>query len=881
MKKMLLVDGNSLLFRAYYATIYGRPMTTSEGIYTNAVFAFANMLNKAMDIIHPDAVLVAFDSAKKNFRHEIFADYKGGRKETPEELIMQFSIVREYLDAMNICRYEKEGIEADDIIGSMVKKYRDWDINVLSSDHDLLQLIDDTTSVWLMKKGISEIEEMTEVGLIEKMGIKPEQIIDLKGLMGDASDNIPGVPKVGEKTALKLLQQYQTVEGVLSHVDEIKGKLHDNLVEFAQQARMSRILATIKTDEDIPLEIHDFTYEPKIADQIAFYQKYEMNSMIRKLKENPIFKDDELDSQAREQKAEEITARQVVRCPETLLQEDVVVVLDWDSDHPYTSNLYGIALTDGKENVYLTLEDWKSDEALINFLEGNKRKIVYDCKTMMHVLKREKMTIHNMGYDAMIAAFLADTSISSLEKAQSVYGIMLPYQLHEIYGKDNKRMLPELNRQVEYCTTKASFILEIYRKTQVQLKDMEMESLFYDLEMPLARVLFEMEEAGVKIDIERLNQIAEEMKQKIDEISQRIYSYIADIEGEQVKEINLNSPKQLGELLFDRLGLPSGKKRSTSIDVLEKLKGMHPIIDELMEYRKYQKLYSTYAEGLKKSIFPDGRIHTLFNQCVTQTGRLSSTAPNLQNISVRDEEGRSIRKAFVPSEGNVMLASDYSQIELRVLAHMAKEEKLLDAFRHDLDIHTQTAKELFDCKQGEVSALQRRHAKAVNFGIVYGISDFGLSEQLQVSRKEAQAFIEKYLHSYPNISVYMKEIIEQCQTQGYVKTLLNRRREIPEIHDKNYMVREFGKRAAMNAPIQGTAADLIKLAMIRIDQKMKELNLKSKMILQVHDELIFDVVSSEQEIMLKLVQQQMEHAMELDVPLKVQSQLGTTWYEAK
>lgn len=864
MKKMLLVDGNSLLFRAYYATAYGKVMTTSQGIPTNAVFAFANMLTKGIEMVQPDAILVAFDSAKKNFRHQMYADYKGGRKETPQDLIVQFAIVREYLDAMNISRYEQEGIEADDIIGCMVKQYPDWDINVLSSDHDLLQLIDETTSVWLMKKGISEIEEMTIEALKEKMGLAPAQIIDLKGLMGDASDNIPGVPKVGEKTALKLLSQYESLEGVLEHVDEIKGKLHDNLVEFADQARMSKLLATIKTDEALPVEINTLDFQADPAKQIAFFQKYEMHSMIKKLQDKlPI-------SETKESKKVERTER----CPASLLHDEVILVLDGSNENPYTAQIYGLLIQDELNSVYLYLEDVLKDQALLDFLASPLKKTVWDLKLINHWCKRINLKINGISEDMMLAAFLCDTSVGTIEKAQVSYQYSFPYQLHEVYGKENKPMLPELEKQIEYCSCKAQLISIIKKEALTKLKEYKMDKLYYELELPLALVLYKMESEGVLIDIDMLNQLSEEMKTKVEELSDKIMQYTDE-------PVNLNSPKQLAELLFDKLELPSGKKRSTSIEILEKLKGMHPIIEDLMEYRKYQKLYSTYAEGLKKSIFPDGRIHTIFNQCVTQTGRLSSTAPNLQNISVKDEEGKAIRKAFIASAGNELLTSDYSQIELRVLAHMAQEKELIHAFNEELDIHTKTAMDLFDVSEKEVTSLMRRQAKAVNFGIVYGQSDFGLSEQLQISRKEAKDFIEKYHASYPNISSYMNGVIEKCQNDGYVTTLLNRRREIPEIHDKNYMVREFGKRAAMNAPIQGTAADLIKLAMLHIDQRMTELNLKSKMILQVHDELIFDVVPDEKQIMLDLVVSEMEKAMTLDVPLKVQSQFGKTWYEAK
>ena len=868
----MLVDGNSVLFRAFYATIYGRPMTTSQGVPTNAVFAFANMLNKAIELIKPDALMVAFDSKKQNFRHEIYADYKSGRKEAPEELVVQFSVVREYLDAMNICRYEQEGIEADDIIGSLVKKYPDWDIQIFSSDHDLLQLVDETTSMFLMKKGISEMEEVTPDSLMQWMGITPTQIIDLKGLMGDSSDNIPGVPKVGEKTALKLLADYDSVEGVLAHVDEIKGKLHDNLVEFADQARMSKVLATIKTDEEIALTVEQMSRKPIYEKQVAFFQKYEMNLMLKKLKENKVPQQTSL--LLEESKEETVLCSKVDICPQALLHEGVAILLDTDSDSAYFANVCGIALADEKQSVYLTLDEMMQDQKLLIFLASDIHKIVWDVKTMLHWLERCPFTIRGMVYDVMIAAFLCDTTCNSFEKTLDVYGVELNTTLEKLYGKQTQRILPDMDQLVEYCTHKVSFINQVWQDMHIRLKEMEMQSLFYDLEIPLTSILFEMEKAGVCVDEMQLNMIAEEMKKRVDELNIKINSYSAI-------DVNVNSPKQLAEFLFDELKLPVNKKRSTSVEVLEKLLGTHPIIEDLMEYRKVQKLYSTYAEGLKKSIFPDGRIHTIYNQCVTQTGRLSSTAPNLQNISVRDEEGRKIRKSFIPSKKNVLLAADYSQIELRVLAHMAKEEKLIEAFNEGMDIHTKTAMELFEVTEKEVTSLHRRQAKAVNFGIVYGISDFGLSNQLQISKIEAQAFIDKYLESYPNISVYMSSVVEQCQQTGYVKTLLNRRREIKEIHDKNYMIREFGKRAAMNAPIQGTAADLIKLAMISIDKRIKEEKLESVMILQVHDELIFDVVLSEVEVMKKLVKEEMEKAMKLDVPLLVECKVGHSWYEAK
>ncbi len=864
MKKMMLVDGNSLLFRGFYATIYGRPMMTSEGIYTNAVFAFANMLNKAINLIQPDALLVAFDSAKKNFRHEIYEDYKAGRKETPVELIGQFAIVREYLDAMNICRYELDGVEADDIIGSLVKKYPDYDINILSSDQDMLQLIDDTTSVWLLKKGISEIEEMNKAALMEKMGLTPTQVIDFKGLSGDKSDNIPGVPKVGEKTAIKLLQEFNSVEELLSRTEEIKGKIKENIIKYKDQALLSKCLATIKVDVELDLAIEDFSYEATRYEQIAFFQKYEMNSMIKKLQEQS---EDVLINDS-------VSFKQVQQCPPSLLHEDVVVIADIDFDNPYLSNCYGLVLKDESENVYITLEDVQEDQALLSFLASETSKITYDVKMLYHVLLRNNLVINGLHFDIMIASFLCDTTITSLEKLQNEYQYNLPYQLVDIYGKEKKPLLPNLEKQIEYVCAKADLLYLVALKNKHQLATMGLEKLFYEIEMPLARILFEMEKQGVLMDEARLDLISKTMKDKVEKISARMTQYCDS-------EVNFNSPKQLAVLLFDTLGLKANKKRSTSIDILEKLQGSHPIIDDLIEYRKYQKLVSTYTEGLKKSIFDDGRIHTIYTQCVTQTGRLSSVAPNLQNISVRDEEGRLVRSAFIASDNNVLIAADYSQVELRILAHMAKEKKLIEAFNADIDVHTKTACELFDVAVNEVSSLQRRHAKAVNFGIVYGISDYGLAEQIQVSLKEAQAFIDKYFETYPNISVYMKEVVEFCQKNTYVLTLLNRRRVIEQINDRNYAIREFGKRAAMNAPIQGTAADLIKIAMIKIDKRMKTQNLRSKMILQVHDELIFDVVVEEEQQMRTLIQEEMENAMTLDVKLEVSIESGKNWYEAK
>lgn len=849
MKKMLLVDGNSMLFRAYYATVYGRPMSTSNGIPTNAVFGFSNMLSKAVEIIQPDYLCVAFDSAKKNFRHELFPEYKGGRKETPEDLVVQFGIVREFLDAYKIARYEKEGIEADDIIGTLSYAHPECEVAILSSDRDLLQIIDSTTSVYLMKKGISELEKMDEAALYEKYEITPPQIVDLKGLMGDASDNIPGIPSVGEKTAIKLLKQFETVEGVIEHVSEIKGKLHDTIVNYQQQAMLSKQLATICKTADVPVDLEQFVYAPDFKSLKEFYLKYEMNSLAKKIEVE--------ETEETVQPSFEVKMSSVSVCPSHLLKKTAAIVPVEESLN-LLDQLEGLVIASDTEAVYMNLDDVKKDVQLLSYLKESSNKLSFDCKTLMHWGHHHGLEFDNFKSDLMIASFLCDASI------QSVDGMIEKLELPAV---------KEESVQIKAMKT-AALMVRAEQLLEQRLKEMDLIKVYREIELPLISILYEMEKTGIAIDTVTLNQIAEDTLAQMNEVSMRIMSYVDE-------PFNLNSPKQLAVVLFDKLNLPANKKRSTSVEVLEKLQGKHPIIDDLMVYRKVAKQYSTYAEGLKKYIQADGRIHTEFNQCVTQTGRLSSTNPNLQNISVRDEQSRQIRKAFVPSENHVLMACDYSQVELRVLAHIADEKGLIDAFVAGMDIHTKTAMDLFNVEAAEVTSLMRRAAKAVNFGIVYGISDFGLAQQIDVTRKEAQEFIDRYFESYPNILTYTHSTIEECTEKGYVTTLYGRRREIPEIFDKSYMVREFGKRAATNARIQGTAADLIKLAMIKIDQRMKKEGVQSKMLLQVHDELIFDVLMGEEELMKNIIEEEMTHAMELKVPLVAECKAGNSWYQVK
>ena len=859
MKKCLLIDGNAMLFRAYYATVYTNMLKTSNGIPTNAVFGFINMYHKAIDLVKPDWVMVAFDSGKPTFRHETYTEYKGTRKSLDAELIAQFPIIREFLEAAGIPWYECDGIEADDIIGSCAKQHPQVETIILSSDRDLLQLIDDTTQVLLMKKGISEMVLMDEKNLMETMQVTPPQIIELKSLMGDTADNIPGIKGIGEKTAIKLLHQYHDLENIYAHIDEQKGKLKEKLIDGKASAELSKYLATIVIDAQLPFTLEECVVNTQAERLNQFFRKYEMQKFMLK-------------EEAEAEKEIALNFDIVERVDEGMLSKPCFFFIDSDFEDVKIAAFYGLSIANQEEIQYIRLEDLKQDVALLDYLKSDMAKATYDCKHMYHLFDREGIEINHCDFDLMIASFLND-GCNSYDSFVEKYHLKLANPL-EIYGKKGKPKPADENEHISYCTQMAHEGLRLQDSLSQALKEKEQWTLFEEIEMPLTKVLFEMEKAGICTDLAVLNEIAKETNDKINELSSQIYEQAGH-------EFNINSPKQLASVLFDELGLKSGKKRSTAVDVLEKLMDKHPIIPLLMEQRKYQKIYSTYAVGLAKHVQADGKIHTIFNQCLTTTGRLSSSEPNLQNISVRDEEAKIIRKAFVPSEGNVLLSADYSQIELRMLAHMADVVGMIEAFNSGEDIHTDTAMSVFEVAKDQVTPLMRRQAKAVNFGIVYGISDFGLSEQLGISRKEAHEFIERYFNSYPQIRSYMDRLIAFCEEQGYVETLFHRRREIPEIHDKNYMTREFGKRAAMNAPIQGSSADLIKVAMNNVSAAMKEKGCRSKLILQIHDELIFDVPLDEIEMMKELVETVMEHAMELKVPLVAEASIGKNWYEAK
>ena len=855
--KLLLIDGNNLIFRAYYATSYGNIMKTSFGAYTNAIYAFANMLNKALKQINPDYCVVAFDKGKHTFRHDLNPDYKDGRKQTPEELIEQFSTVREMLKSYNIPYLEYENIEADDIIGTLAKKYHDLDTCILSSDRDLLQLIDDTTSVFVMKKGLSDIVKMDEKALYEEYGLRPLQIIDYKGLAGDSSDNIKGVEGVGDKTAVKLLQSYDTCEGIYEHIDEIKGKLKEKLIKDKDSCFLSKTLATIKTDVEIPEELDDFKLNINVKTKNDFFEKYEMKSLIS----NDYVSNKKIDTN-------------IVKKISQELLNNSLIYLDSDEFSYYQRKIYGLALANDVTSEYISFEDALKDKDLVEYLKSDQNKVFFDLKACKHALRPFSIEIGTNSDDVFLMAFLANNENDELGKICHNYGYYLSSTIKDIYGTVKKPLDINLEKQIDRANSCAKYLYNIYLKLIAELKEKELNTLYKEVELPLVDVLYDMELNGIYCSATELKVISDNIHNKLKNTEKKIFERVGH-------EFNLNSPSQLKEVLYDELQLPDLKKGSTNAEILQKLVDYDPIITDILNYRKYAKLYSSYAEGLQKFIGEDGKIHTIFQQMVTATGRLSSSDPNLQNISVKDEEGKEIRKVFKPSKNAVLVSCDYSQIELRVLASLANEEKMIEAFNNGIDIHDKTAMDIFHVNKEDVTPLIRRRAKAINFGVVYGISDFGLSNQTGLSFKEAKKFIEDYFLTYPNIKQYLDYQVDFCIKNGYVKTILNRRRYIPEINDSKWMIKEFGKRAAMNATIQGSAADIIKIAMVKVYTEIKERKLKSKLILQVHDELIFDVYEDEKEIMHDLILNTMANAFKLKVKLESSYASGKDWYEAK
>ena len=862
MEKIILVDGNNLLFRSYYATAYnGNFMKNSKGFPTNALFGFSNMINKIILEEKPTYILVAFDKGK-TFRHEKYNEYKAGRIEMPDELRLQFPIAKKLLELMGIKYYEIENYEADDIIGTFSKfcdntKYTG---TIISSDKDLLQLITDSVDIKLLKS--KDYIRYNPESFYEEYKIEPINIIDLKSLMGDSSDNIKGVKGIGEKTALKLLQEYKTLNGIYENIDKISGKTKEKLIDGKNDAYISYELATIVTNVPIEISIDDIKYKGNQAGLNDLYEELEFYSFLKKDKvEKEITKP--------------FDVKIIKNIGEINVEGDCAVYLEILGTNYHNSKILGMGVYNENSSIYIPLEILKQQP---DFLLKNN-KYTYDIKKTYVSFKWNNINIDNINYDAMIAGYLLDYNVKDdIAYLANQFDYDIPFY-ENIYGKNNKLSEPNNIDIIAYNSVlKAKFIYETYNIFNEKLNNENMIELFNDIEIPLSYTLGDMEYNGVYVDKEILNQMGIEIKNKIFEVEKNIYEIVGH-------EFNISSPQQLGTVLFEELNLPSKKKGktgySTAADVLNKLVDKHPIINMIIEYRMLTKLYNTYIEGLISSIHPDGKVHTIYTQTLTRTGRLSSIEPNLQNIPIRYEYGKLIRKAFLPSPNSLILSSDYSQIELRVLAHMANVEALIDAFNNDIDIHTKTASDIFNVPISEVTKSMRRIAKAVNFGIIYGISGYGLSENLGISTKEASNFIEQYLNTYPGIKTYMDETIKKAHENKYVKTLFNRKRNIPELDNKNYMIRSGAERIALNTPIQGTSADIIKIAMVEASKKLKKNNMKTKMILQVHDELIFDVFKDELDMVKEIVKETMEGVCKMSVPLKVDIEVGTDWYDAK
>ncbi|MFC8684575.1 DNA polymerase I [Brevibacillus porteri] len=882
MSHFVLIDGNSVANRAFYALPL---LSTSAGLHTNAVLGFTTMLLKVLEEMKPTHIMVAFDAGKVVFRHSEYAEYKGGRSKTPPELSEQFPLIRELLDAFSIKRFELEGYEADDIIGTLTKQAdgQAWKTTVITGDKDMLQLVSEHVSVALTRKGVSEIELYTPQEIHEKYGLKPLQIIDLKGLMGDSSDNIPGVPGVGEKTALKLLHEYGSVEQVLENIDKVSGKkLQENLRENVDKANMSKALATILREAPVELDVQETGYEGYDGVPLSeFFKKMEFKSLLSKIKvAQPADGSGQADAKPF---SFEMISEENQAAYESKLTSPMALYIEMDGENYHHAPFLGVGLAAEDTVMFVPWDVAKEWKALCEWLaDPAKEKWVFDGKRDTVGLAWHDLAIKGISFDVYLASYLLNAAESNptLDSIAAQYAQTRVLSDEEVYGKGAKRLVPEMDVLSEHVAHKAAAIWQSVPVLHEQLAENEMEKLLGELEAPLSMVLALMEKQGVKVNSERLVQMGEDLDKKLAALTDQIYELAGGA-------FNINSPKQLGEILFDRLSLPVLKKTktgpSTSADVLEKLAPYHPIIDAILTFRQLGKLRSTYIEGLTKEIHTKtSKVHTLYNQATTATGRLSSTDPNLQNIPIRMEEGRKIREAFIPSEdGWYMLAADYSQIELRILAHISQDESLIDAFQKGMDIHTRTAMDVFGVSEEDVTSLMRRQAKAVNFGIVYGISDYGLSQNLNITRKEAGDFIERYFDVFSGVKRWMDEIVQQAKVDGYVTTLLNRRRYLPDIRSSNFNLRSFAERTAMNTPIQGTAADVIKLAMIRMQEAIEEKGLASRMLLQVHDELVFEVPENELEVMRKLVPEVMESALSLNVPLKVDVSDGRTWYDAK
>lgn len=875
--KLLLIDGSSVAFRAFFA-LYNQidRFKNHSGLHTNAIYGFHLMLDHMMKRVQPTHVLVAFDAGKTTFRTELFADYKAGRAKTPDEFREQFPYIRDMLGALGIAFYELEHYEADDIIGTLDKMAErteiPFDVTIVSGDKDLIQLTDANTVVEISKKGVAEFEEFTPAYLMDKMGLTPEQFIDLKALMGDKSDNIPGVTKIGEKTGLKLLHEYGSLEGIYEHIDSFKpSKMKENLLHDKEQAFLSKTLATINTSAPITIGLEDIVYQGPDLDRLSqFYDEMDFvqlkNALASQLPQEPVA---------------EIAYQEVTDIRADMFSDDTVFYFEALRDNYHREELIGFAWGN-QGQIYASAD--------ISLLTTKLFKRVLEQPIATYDFKRSKVLLSHLGldlpaasYDARLANYLLSTvEDNEMATLARLYTTISLDTDEVVYGKGVKRAVPDKAVLLGHLARKVQVLLDSRPVMLDKLAEHEQADLYTDIELPLANVLAKMEIEGIAVNQDSLQEMAEQNKVVIEELTQEIYEMAGEV-------FNINSPKQLGVILFEKMQLPLHLTKktktgySTAVDVLERLAPIAPIVAKILDYRQITKLQSTYVIGLQDYIMADGRIHTRYLQDLTQTGRLSSVDPNLQNIPIRLEQGRLIRKAFTPSHDDaVLLSSDYSQIELRVLAHISGDEHLIAAFKEGADIHTSTAMRVFGIEKPEdVTANDRRNAKAVNFGIVYGISDFGLSNNLGIPRKQAKAYIDTYFERYPGIKAYMERVVREAKDKGYVETLFKRRRQLPDINSRQFNLRSFAERTAINSPIQGSAADILKIAMINLDQALVAGGFETKMLLQVHDEIVLEVPNHELAAVKALVKETMESAVSLAVPLRVDESAGKSWYEAK
>ncbi len=878
---LIIIDGNSIINRAFYAL---PDMSNSDGLKTNAIFGFVRMMFKIIEDYQPTHMSVAFDKKAPTFRHKQYADYKAGRKKMPDELGQQLEPLKELLDKFNINRLELAGYEADDIIGTVAKlgEENNFKVYIVTGDKDAIQLASHKTTTLITKKGVGEVEEYNYDSVVERYEMTPTQFIDLKGLMGDKSDNIPGVPGIGEKTGIKLLKQYSTIENLIEHTDELKGSIKKKIEENKELALMSKELATIITNVPLDIKLEDLEYgDYNKDDVIEKFKEFGFTSLISKLLE--------MDGGETSIKEEVNLKVQHLDNVEDFIEkakENKKVIIDviGREGNILDKKVINVFLSlDGEEIYYINEDELSKIESLLS--DSEIKKHGYDLKEDYILLKPYEIELNAMDFDITIAEYLIDSKSSTSYECSAIAMKYLTRKIkskEDLLGKGAKaKKFDEIDfdELSAYTADIINTIACVYPKMEEKLKETEMDGLFYHVEMPLVEVLGSMEYIGMKVDKDQLNELKEKFTTIINELENEIF----ELAGEP---FNINSPKQLGVILFEKLGLPVIKKTktgySTNAEVLEKLRDKHEIIDKITDYRQIVKLNSTYVEGLLKIINPKtGRIHSSFNQTITTTGRISSTEPNMQNIPVKTEMGRDIRRVFVADDNCKLVDADYSQVELRVLAHMSGDENMIDAFKHGEDIHSKTASQIFDVDIKDVTSKQRIEAKAINFGIIYGKTDFGLSQDLNIPVPTAKAYIESYFSKYPKIKEFMDNAVETATETGYATTILNRRRYIPEIKASNFIVRNQGKRFAMNAPIQGSAADIIKVAMVNVYNKLKENEMKSKLILQVHDELIVEAVDEELELAEKIVREEMENAQSMDVKLDVDLNTGNSWYETK